>query len=361
MVSCLLVLLAEGDLVMADSEVRVAVVGCGGIAQHAHLPALERVAEGRLVAVADPYEDVARQVARRNGLDAADACADHHALLGREDVDAVVVCAPTATHADIAVDALDAGKHVLVEKPMAVTSDEARRMVQAAERSGKTLMVAYNHTYDAAAEHVKGLLDRGDLGEVACAEVFFYEDRGSWAAGALAATIRAENPKSFWPRHEAPFARVREYIHNYDSHVLNLMRVLIGEPQGIEYCRWIEGAGLWAVFNYGGFVAVFKNVRLKQHRFEKGIELSGRRKRVRLDLAPPLERYTPGCVTVVDIEARTTVQPFIDWAWPFEREHRHFARCILDGAEPLTSGRRALRDVELAEEMARMAVEGAST
>jgi predicted dehydrogenase len=344
---------------MADSEVRVAVIGCGGIAQHAHLPALQRVAEERLVAVADPYEDVARRVARLNGLDAADARTDHRIILDRQDVDAVVICAPTATHAALAIEALGAGKHVLVEKPMAVTSDEARSMVDASERSGKALMVAYNHTYDAAAEHVKALLGRGELGEIACAEVFFYEDRSSWAAGALASVIRAENQKSFWPRHDDPFERLRAYIHNFDSHVLNLMRVLIGEPRAIEYCRWIEDAGLWAVFDYGRFVATFTNVRLRQPRFEKGIELYGRRKRVRLELAPPLERYTPGRVTVVDIEARTTVEPFIDWAWPFELEHRHFARCILDGTEPLTSGRRALRDVELAEDMARMAVEGA--
>jgi predicted dehydrogenase len=342
---------------MSNAPIRLAVIGCGNIAQHAHLPAIQRVEEVRLVAVADPYEEVAQRVAGLNGLTEADACTDAAATLARDDVDAVALCAPTALHAELAIAALRAGKHVLVEKPMAETSQDARAMAEAAAETGKTLMIAYNHSYDVAADHVGAMVDGGELGNIVYAEVFFYEDRGCWSAGALTSTIRAKDQKSFWPRREDPTLRVRDYIHNFDSHVLNLMRLLLGEPRGIEHCRWTDGAGLWAMFDYGPFRTGFKNVRLGQHRFEKGIEICGKRKRVRLELAPPLERYTPGRVEIHDIEARQTSTPCLPWRWPFEMEYRHFAACLLEGHEPKTSGRQALRDVELAEELADMAVQ----
>lgn len=341
---------------MTQDTVRIAVIGCGGIAQHAHLPAIQRVDQATLVAVSDPYEEVATRVAELNGLTADAAYTDHQPILEREDVDAVCICAPTTMHADFTVAALQAGKHVLVEKPMAVDSDEAGRMVAAAESTGKTLMVAYNHTYDIAAMRVRQMIDDGELGEILYAEVFFYEDLYSWTAGALSKTVRAENQKSFWPQYDDDYRTVREYIHNFDSHVTNLMRVLLGEPQGIDYCQWKEDAGLWAMFDYGTFKAGFKNVRLKQHRFEKGIEICGRKKRVILELAPPLERYTPGKVEVIDIEGQCTCTPFIGWVWPFQSEHEHFVECVLEGKQPLTHGQQAMGDVVLAEEMSRMAV-----
>ena len=343
---------------MTDSVVRVGVIGCGGIAQHAHLPSIQRTPRAKLMAVCDPYPDVAREVARVNGLQQADAYAEHAPILARQDVDAVTICAPTTQHAAITVEALRAGKHVLVEKPMAVTSDEARTMTAAAEAAGRTLMVGYNHSYDPAARHVKEMLAVGDLGEILYAEIFFYEDLYSWTAGALSRTIRAKDQKSFWPVYDNAYENLREFIHNFDSHVLNLMRLLLGEPRGLDYCHWNDAAGLWAMFDYGTFKTGFKNVRLKQHRFEKGIEICGRKKRVRLSLAPPMERYTPGRVEVIDVEKNTVCEPFLGWQWPFELEHEHFLDCVLGGKEPLTSGRQALGDVVLAETMARKAVGG---
>jgi predicted dehydrogenase len=208
------------------------VIGCGGIAQHAHLPSIQRTPRAKLMAVCDPYPDVAREVARVNGLQQADAYAEHAPILARQDVDAVTICAPTTQHAAITVEALRAGKHVLVEKPMAVTSDEARTMTAAAEAAGRTLMVGYNHSYDPAARHVKEMLAAGDLGEILYAEIFFYEDLYSWTAGALSRTIRAKDQKSFWPVYDNAYENLREFIHNFDSHVLNLMRLLLGNRAG---------------------------------------------------------------------------------------------------------------------------------
>ncbi len=333
----------------------IGVIGCGSIAQHAHLPSILRIPQYVLKAVSDPYEDVARRVATSAGLPESAGFSDYRALLDDPSIDAVCVCAPTTLHAEIAVAALQCGKHTLVEKPMAVDSSEAGTMIDAAASAKRTLMVAYNHTYDPAATEFHRMLDEGELGEILYGEAFFYEDLYAWTAGALAHTIRAENQKSFWPKYDTRFENLREFIHNFGSHVLNLMRVLLGDPKGIDFARADVSETFTAVFDYETYPVVFKNVRIKQALFEKGIEVCGTKKRVRIDLAPPLQRYTPGRLTVVDVERQATHIPAFNWIWPFEAEHRHFVDCILNNRTPLTNGAMASGDVRLAEDLSRRA------
>lgn len=340
---------------MAERKVRLGIVGCGGVAQNAHLPAIQRTADIQLVALTDAHADLAQGVAVRYGIDPANAGSDHRALFERPDVDAVSICVHTPHHAPYAIEALRAGKHVLVEKPMAVSADEARAMVEAADAADRILMVGYNHSYDLAGDYVKKMLAEAALGDLLYGEMFFYEDFGAWHAGAYRNLVSSASARIPWPQYSDPFENLREYIHNFNSHTLNLMRLLIGDPQAVEYARWKPGAGMWAMLDYGSYPVFLKNVLTKQRRFEKGVELCGTKKRVRLSLAPPFERCAAGCVEVVDIENQSVSSPLLPYEWPFDREYQHFADCVLNGREPLTCGRHALNDVVLTEELARMA------
>lgn len=335
--------------------IRVGMIGCGNIAQHAHIPALRRTAGMELAALADPFDDLAAKVAAHTGIAPADTYSDYRSILERQDIDAVVVCALTPYHAQVSIEAMQAGKHVLVEKPMAVTADEARAMVKAQAATKKVLMVAFNHTYDLAGEYVKGMLEREEFGHLIHAEVFFYDDTDAWDAGALRASLTSDKPKEkWWP--DDPKLGLLHYIHNYDSHVINLMRYLLGEPNEIEYCRWAAGRGMWAVLDYAGFKAFFKNVHTRQRRFEKGIEICGQKRRAIIELAPPLERYTAGKVTVIDAETQTVTSPLLEFRWPFEREHEHFAACVREGKTPRTNGAFCVNDVAIAERMVALAL-----
>ncbi|MGD8241053.1 MAG: Gfo/Idh/MocA family oxidoreductase, partial [Armatimonadota bacterium] len=293
---------------MADEvsrePVRVGVIGCGGIAQSAHLPSIVRSEDAELVAVADADGDLAAEVGRRRGLDADSCYGDHKRLLERDDIEAVVICVWTPLHAEISMDALGAGKHVLVEKPMADSTAEAEQMVAAAQKADRTLMVSYNHSYDVAAERVKDLVAGGELGDLQYGEVFFYADSGAWHAGAYSKVLRSPHSGRHWrKRIDDPRQRILNHVQNIHSHTINLMRVLIGEPRGVEYCAQVEGAGLWAMFDYGSFKVYLKDVLSRQRMFEKGIELVGTRKRVRLDMAPPTQRYSAGKLRIIDMEA----------------------------------------------------------
>ena len=126
-------------------RVNLAVIGCGFIAETAHIPNAIGMPEARLVAVADVNEERLKVVEQKFGI--KEYHLDYHEVLFRPDVDAVLVCTPTSTHAQIAVEATGEGKHVFIEKPMTTNSAEAERVVEAVRESGVKFMVGMNYRF----------------------------------------------------------------------------------------------------------------------------------------------------------------------------------------------------------------------
>lgn len=145
------------------NEIRVAVIGYGYWG-----PNLARnfadIDGASLVAICDAREEK-RDLARSRHPDAR-IVADFDAVLDDPDIDAVAIATPISTHADLAIRALDRGKHVLVEKPLAGTVAEANRIVAAAHAADRTLMVDHTFVYMGAIRKVKELIDAGELGEL---------------------------------------------------------------------------------------------------------------------------------------------------------------------------------------------------
>jgi myo-inositol 2-dehydrogenase / D-chiro-inositol 1-dehydrogenase len=141
-----------------SSNVPVALVGCGSIASAVHLRILRRLPGMKLVGVADPAED-ARARAERIGR--VEAVADPAELIARDGVEAVVVCAPTAQHAELGTLALDRGRHLYLEKPIATSAREASALAAARERAGVVGMVGFNHRFHPLHERARELV-RGD-------------------------------------------------------------------------------------------------------------------------------------------------------------------------------------------------------
>lgn len=147
--------------------VKVAFVGAGGIAQ-THLRALSEIGGVQVVAVADLSDPTAKVTAERWGI--RSVYGDYREMIDREDADAVVVCTPTAVHAPPAIAALEAGKHVLVEKPMEARLDAAAQMVRAAKRAGKILMCGLKLRFAPAVQVAKSVVESGQLGKLYYAE-----------------------------------------------------------------------------------------------------------------------------------------------------------------------------------------------
>jgi myo-inositol 2-dehydrogenase/D-chiro-inositol 1-dehydrogenase len=163
---------------MPGNEIVIGVLGCGGIASYYHLPILAAHPSVRIVAVADPAPG-ARERARAIVPEAA-AEADPRAVLARADVDAVVVCAESGRHADLACAAAEAGKHLYVEKPLAVTLADGRAAVAAVRAAQVSATMGFNLRSHPLHQQAHGLLGDGAVGQVRAVRAIFHEPaRGS--------------------------------------------------------------------------------------------------------------------------------------------------------------------------------------
>ena len=146
-------------------KVRIGIIGCGGIANSKHLPALSQLPDVELCAFCDIVEERAVKAAAEYGAPGAKVFVDYRKLL-ELDLDVVHVLTPNKQHSFITVDALESGKHVMCEKPMAINSAEAKKMLDAAKRTGKKLTIGYQNRYRANSWYLKKLCEAGELGEV---------------------------------------------------------------------------------------------------------------------------------------------------------------------------------------------------
>lgn len=146
--------------------VRVGIIGCGGIANGKHMPSLAKLKNVQMVAFCDIVRERAEKAAKDYGTEDAKVYTDYRELLEDKTIEVVHVCTPNKSHADITVDALESGKHVMCEKPMAKTAEGARRMVEAAKRTGKKLTIGYQNRYRADSQYLYKACRRGDLGEI---------------------------------------------------------------------------------------------------------------------------------------------------------------------------------------------------
>ncbi len=148
-------------------KLKIGIIGCGGIANGKHMPSLKKEeARAEMVAFCDLIPERAEKAAADYGVPGAKVYTDYHELLKDGSIDVIHVCTPNRSHCEISVAALEAGKHVMCEKPMAKTTADAKKMLDAAKKSGKKLTIGYQNRFRPECQLMKKAVDRGDLGEV---------------------------------------------------------------------------------------------------------------------------------------------------------------------------------------------------
>lgn len=149
------------------SKLKLGIIGTGGICNNKHLPSLAKVADRvEVVALCDLDRGKAKDTAVRHGLVNVAIYTDYRELLKDESIDIVHVCTPNVSHCEITVAAFEAGKHVLCEKPMAATSSDAEKMVEAWKKSGKKFTVGYQNRYRHDVQVLKKACEAGELGDI---------------------------------------------------------------------------------------------------------------------------------------------------------------------------------------------------
>lgn len=337
-----------------SGKTRIGFVGAGFMGQLVHLPNLTEMDECEVVALADRRPMLAERVAERFGV--ARTCDSHVELCADPTIDAIVQITSDDAHAPVSIDALNAGKHVYLEKPMATNLPDARRMVEAADRNARQLMVGYMKRFDTGVELACSIIEElttsGELGAITHARGHCFA--GDWICNAGTPIRTDETYPEIEPRPPEGLDedRIRD-MYAFNSlycHNINLMRHLLGEVRELRFAS-LDGPTRLVVFTMDGYDAVLELGRLSANFWDEGVKVYYEDGWVEVHTPPPLLKNVPAEVSVYRAGAiQQHTQPQAPRDWAFRRAIAHFVECIRTGAAVRSSGADSIRDQELLEE-----------
>jgi predicted dehydrogenase len=346
------------------SPIRLGYVGCGFMAQKVHIPNLASIPGCELVALAEVRAELGRKVQDRYGIPRLYAY--HLDLAAATDIEAVAVSADFSVQGEIARDLLAAGKHVFMEKPMAVSLAQADAILAAGRGSGARLMVGYMKRYDAGNELAKEVIDRfrtsGELGRITYVRNHGF--CGDWICGldTPLETTEAPRPQSppvlpdWLPPEFAP--RYLGYLQQY-THNLNLLRWLLDACDDVAV-RQVDldedGYTGIVILEVAGVRAVVESGSVSHYRWDEHTQIYFQHGWVKAWAPPLLLKNVPAEVEIFRAgEAQVIERPIPRpaWSWSYKREVEHFVACLQSGEPFGSSGEDTRSDVRLMEEIYR--------
>lgn len=298
-------------------KIGVAVIGAGFWGKN-HARVFNELEETELLAVCDINAERAKIVAKQFG---AKAYRETRRMLKRKDVEAVSVCTWSTSLAKEALKALKAGKHVLVEKPMAANSKQAEELLKTAEKEGLHLSIGFLMRFIPGVQYIKKAIESKTIGELVCATA---------------------KRVSQWPERIGDVGVVKDLaIHDID-----VARYLFGNDPIAVYAKtgsmkhklFEDYAHIMLTFE-GGKNAFIESNWLTPYK-TRLLVVTGSEVILKID-------YITQELTVED--AKETVQPRIPWQEPLKLELQHFANCILGKEKPLITGVDGLKALKIAE------------
>jgi UDP-N-acetylglucosamine 3-dehydrogenase len=295
----------------------VAVIGAGFWGRN-HARVFKELEETELIAVCDIDSEKSKNVARQFGVE---AYTNVGKMLRRSDIEAVSVCTWSTNLANEALKALNAGKHVLVEKPMAANSKQAEKLVRVAEKEELHLTVGFLMRFIPGIQFIKKSVENRTIGELVCATA---------------------KRVSQWPERIGDIGVVKDLaIHDID-----IMRYLFGGDPAAVYAK--TGNMKHKKFeDYAHIMLTFegdKNAFIESNWLTpyktRVLVVTGSEAIVKLD-------YITQELTIED--AKETLQPRIHWQEPLKLELHHFVNCVLGKEKPLITGIDGLRAIKIAE------------
>lgn len=295
----------------------VAVIGTGFWGRN-HARVFKELEETELLAVCDINAERAKNVAKQFGVRAYTSMGK---LLKRKDVEAVSNCVWSLNLAKETLKALKAGKHVLVEKPMATNVKQAEKLLETAEEEGLHLSVGFLMRFIPGIQHMKNAVEDKTIGNLVCATA---------------------KRVSEWPERIGDVGVVKDTaIHDID-----IIRYLFGEEPiavyaktgSMKYKKFEDYAQIMLTFE-GGKSAFIESNWLTPYK-TRTLVVTGSKAIMKLD-------YITQELTIED--AKKTIQPRYPWQEPLKLELQHFANCILKKEKPLITGTDGLKALQLAE------------
>lgn len=326
---------------MSQANIRLGVIGAGAIGS-IHMHTFNKVDGVEIAAVTDAYLPLAEQRAAEHGAQTVHA--SPQALLEDSSIDAVVICVPNQFHAGLAIEALKQGKHVLLEKPMAIDSEAARTIVEEVKRSGKILMMSHQMRWTGLIRALKQRIDNGDVGHIYNAKAGWFRKKGipGWGSWFTRKDQAGGGP-----------------LIDIGVHMLDLSLYLMGNPKPIsvygstyaEFGPKRQGTGTWGTPNWDGYYDV-EDLASALIKLDNGATLSLEVSWAAHSAFLPEEPFihlmgTQGGVAVIGNNGKYVThsdnEVLESDITPLEGEEdrilmsRHFVECIREGKQPITS------------------------
>jgi predicted dehydrogenase len=343
-------------------RVRVGFIGAGRIST-LHALAYERNPTGDLVAVADSNPGAAKQQADKWG--AKLVFSDYREMLQSPDIDAVEVLLPHNLHLQVSREALEAGKHVSLQKPMCLTMSEAMQIVDAADAASSVFRMVENYRTYEPYMRAKAMLDSGEIGEPIGMRVktIHGKGRGGWEVPSTALGWRAD----------AAIAGGANSIHDYGAHITSIIPFFLGEVEKVHAMANLSAGadrftgsrsvitwkqmgsnvfGTWDMNESSEFI-----IDTKYYPVDEWIEITGTRGilwmtrcTARMVDMPPLVMFRDGkTFEYSDMET--------DWGDSFRRAGHEFTEGIVNGKQPQLDAREATHTLAVSLAAAKSAVE----
>jgi len=345
-------------------KTRIGVVGAGTMPQRAHIPNL--LAESQrcaVVALADARVNTAQLVAERYRI--PNTYPDVYALLADSDVDAVVISVPDQAHRDVAVAALDAGKHVFLEKPIATNTEDACAIVEAVRNVGTVFQIGFQRRFDPAAQTAKRLIDQWrDTGEMGALKLVRYHSvGGDWIRNADPIVNAGDAPVVKLPAYVAPHGltddlrRAWPWFNNYTQHVLDLLRHYLGAPTAVITSHPVHDPVSVVTLDWAGARVVLMDGPSQPGKWEEWIEFHYDKGWLQFRTPPALAVRVTGQVEVYRAAEGRCETYDSPPEWAFRNEIRHFLRAVAGEIPPSPNAEDALAIQYLTEEIFRTAMD----
>ncbi len=320
--------------------VRFGLIGCGRISPR-HIQSLAQIPSGSLVAVADVIASRAERAAGETG---AEPYTDYRRLLDRRDIDVVTICTPSGMHAAMAIEALQAGKHVLVEKPMALTLADADAMIAAAGQTGRKLGVVLQNRYNPPMQDLRRAVDEGRLGRLLLGN----------------ATVRWYRPQEYYEDGwHGTLAMDGGALMNQSIHHIDALQWMMGNPVSVfAYTATLahrmeaEDTGVAAIRFEGGALGVVEGSTITYpENLEGSLSIFGEHGSVKVGGTALNRKVFWKLADQLEHEKELLTREQLDPPSVYGQSHRAVIEDMIDAVvhdrKPRTNGREARRSVAL--------------
>ncbi|RUT31360.1 Gfo/Idh/MocA family oxidoreductase [Arsenicitalea aurantiaca] len=315
----------------ADRLLRVGVLGCGPIAQAGHFESCTKASNAELYAICDVAEDLRERMAHTHAP--KKNFADYDTMLADPALDAVIIATSDAFHVPATLRALEAGKHVLCEKPVALSIEEAEGLADAVRASGKVFQIGHMKRFDPGLEAAKAFIDT-EMGEMAALKAWYCDSTHRYAMTDAVQPLIVRSAAARRPAEDPKADLERYYMLAHGSHLLDTAR-FFGGPIAEVSARLVERAGMrcWFVdvaFESGaiGHLDLTVAVRMDWH---EGFQIYGEGGSVIGKTYNPWF-YKSSDVDIFHEKDATTRRVLGADGHFYRRQLEGFARTVLDGA-----------------------------